>query len=293
SAFGHRWFLKLLLGTVSGARCNDVSGIVIRTDLTREDTVGGCVTPMANILPARLAGLPRVAAIIVPAAASPKPLPTASGPVRLGLGFVHFHRSPTKITAVQRRNRFIGFGSVGHFHETEAAGATGVTIRHKTHSFDGAVLLKNTPQFCFCCAVGKVAYVKILHCISSLCNSPAISIFPMTPLGSLSAESRRGRGLSRNARERASASERTAEIRRHASMIPQYFGTPGDSRIGKEAATSGNTVVSDTCSEAGVWPFGEAARYLGLPTRKAIACEGVAARISSQNLYICGSSVST
>src|SRR5690348_16642572 len=107
-------------------------------------------------------------------------------------------------------------------------------------------------------------------------------------------ESRGGKGRSRNARERASATERTAEIRRQASRMPQYFGTPFELRTESEAvASAGEAGMLAGMSELTECPSGEAARYSGLPTRNAVRCDGVAARMSSQNLYICGSSSST
>src|SRR5581483_1182968 len=191
-------------------------------------------------------GVPAI--VVSPAPPAAKSLPAASRPIRLGLRLVHFHWAAAKITAVQRRNGLIRLRGIRHLDEAEAASTTGLTVDHKTHPFDSPVLLEDVAQFRFCRAVRKIAYIKIFHCISSLCSASIVLTTPR--LGSPSAVSRRGKGLSRNARERASATERTAEMRRQASIIPQYFGTPTTSLTGKEGGNSGNTATGGISREA-------------------------------------------
>src|SRR5205085_6154946 len=145
-------------------------------------------------------------------------------------GFLHVHRPSTQIAAVQSGNRLVGFCGVDHLDEPETAGPSRITIGHNADSFYRAVFLENGSQFRLGCAVGKVAHVKVLHCISSLYSSTSISDCAAMRLGSVPAESRGGKGLSRNALVRASARDRTAEIRRHASRIPQYFDPPRELR---------------------------------------------------------------
>src|SRR5258708_5648567 len=95
---------------------------------------------------------------------------------------------------------------------------------------------------------------------------------------------REGRGISRIARERASLTERTLEIRLQASRIPQRCSDEVAEAFASRAATSSLWRESASAS-AGDWSeWGVAARYSGPPTKKAIRCGGFALRISVQNL---------
>src|SRR5437016_2204302 len=125
----------------------------------------------------------------------------------------------------------------------------------------------------------------ILHCISSFCNSGRIGDSAGAGLEYRASTSRGGDGRFRIAIERAADADRTAEIRREASRIPQRRGGP------PEISALGAVLISSW----GAWPsllwiddppfaFGESARYSGLPTRNASCCGGVALRMSSQNL---------
>src|ERR1700677_3027046 len=94
---------------------------------------------------------------------------------------------------------------------------------------------------------------------------------------------RDGRGASRFARERASLTERTEEIRLHASRIPQRCEACCDVWASK-AATISLLRRSVSASVAAASECGATERYSGPPTKKAILCGGFALRISVQNL---------
>ena len=99
--------------------------------------------------------------------------------------------------------------------------------------------------------------------------------------------SRVGAGLSRIACERAWDIERTEEILREASRIPQRCGRLAATTGGSIALTSsGRTESQLSVTEEAPLACGERARYSGSPTRKASCWGGVALRTSSQNLSL-------
>src|ERR1700758_5504185 len=171
-------------------------------------------------LPARLTALARVAA--VPPPPSPPPPPTKSWwPFRaicFRLSFVDGQCAPAEFSSVQRCNGLIRCSSIGHLHESETARAARLPVRDQGDFFYGAVGLENVAELRFRGAVGQIADIKILHCISSLNKSSKVgAVF----LGGRPSKSRGGAGLSCIARERAVQAARTAEILRDASRIPQ------------------------------------------------------------------------
>src|ERR1017187_166694 len=103
-------------------------------------------------------------------------------------------------------------------------------------------------------------------------------------------ESRGGAGRLRMALDRASETERTAEIRRQASRIPQRCEGVFDKVAVSAVFTSFQTPGSLSSTGIGEnWlrsesRLGAMARYSGLPTKNMTCCGGVALRMSSQNL---------
>jgi hypothetical protein len=91
--------------------------IILRVNLKRAQQVLP-FKPAAlwGLLPARFAGLARVAGIIVPASAS-----TATAAIDFWPRFVYGQRTPARILAIQAGNGFFRFIVVRHFHETKAA----------------------------------------------------------------------------------------------------------------------------------------------------------------------------
>jgi hypothetical protein len=64
----------------------------------------------------------------------------------LGTGFVDVERSPTHLGTVQGGDRFVSFFCIRHFHETEAARASGVTISHDADPVYLPMRLEHLPQ---------------------------------------------------------------------------------------------------------------------------------------------------
>jgi hypothetical protein len=97
-------------------------------------------------------------------------------------------------------------------------------------------------------------------------------------------ESRAGAGRFRIALDRASDTDRTAEIRRQASRIPQRCAVRSKGLAASAAFTSLQSAgSSSSCADCSGPELGEVARYSGLPTRNMICWGGVALRTSSQN----------
>src|SRR5215467_10596018 len=124
-------------------------------------------------LPARFAGLPWVAAIIVAPTASStaKPVASAPGAFRFRFGLVDGQRSPTQICAVERGDGLVGFTGIGHFHKTKATRPTCIPVGHQCDPFDASVCLEEVSQLGFGCAVGQIPNVKVLHRNSSFSKS--------------------------------------------------------------------------------------------------------------------------
>src|SRR5579864_4692042 len=180
------------------------------------------------LLPAGFTRLACVAPVIVAPASTTPPTESRATlrPFGLGLCLVHLHGASTQIATVQRDDGFVGFAGVRHLDEREAACAAGLAVGYDAYFLDIAMFLKHGAQFRLRRGVGQVAYIKILHCSSSLGSSASLSAAGSLASAtmrvfSLAAASRGGNGRSRKARVRASATERTAEIRRQASRIPQ------------------------------------------------------------------------
>lgn len=63
--------------------------------------------------------------------------------------FVHFEAATTEIVAIQRGDGFAAGVIILHFHETEAAGATGLAIEKNRAIHHFAVLAEEFTDFCF------------------------------------------------------------------------------------------------------------------------------------------------
>src|SRR5260370_34033797 len=127
--------------------------------------------------------------------------------------------------------------------------------------------------------------VKVHHGVSAICNSGSVAVSSAGRLNRGASGSRSGAGLSRLALERASDTDRTAEIRRQASRIPQRWGNPPEMSAESAALTSPQRAGSlSFWAGAASSALGEPAMYSGLPTRNASGCRGMAPRMSSQNL---------
>jgi heme/copper-type cytochrome/quinol oxidase subunit 3 len=70
----------------------------------------------------------------------------ASTTLYLGTGFVDIERSPTHLSSVQGGDRFVSFFCIRHFHETESARASGVTIGHDADPVYLPMRLEHLPQ---------------------------------------------------------------------------------------------------------------------------------------------------
>src|SRR6185437_11002841 len=80
----------------------------------------------ANSLPARLARLPGVAAIIITVTttattAAPESLATRLRTISLRLSFIDGQSAAAEFGTVQCRNCFVGFSGIGHLYKREAA----------------------------------------------------------------------------------------------------------------------------------------------------------------------------
>src|ERR1700691_3659792 len=175
-------------------------------------------------LPARFPWLSRVSLIIIapPSAAAPPPAKllsttpttTAPGTIRLGLRFVDLQRASAQFRSVQRRNRFIRFGGIRHFHKSKSPGASGFPVSYDADFFHRTMSFENGSQLGLGCAVGQITYIQILHCSSSLSKSSKLRDSAAARLTSLVSSSRGGMGRSCVALLRACDNDRTAEIRR-------------------------------------------------------------------------------
>ena len=211
--------------------------------------------------------------------------PTTSWTVRLGLRFVNLQRASAQFRSIQSRDRFVSFGGIRHFHETETACSARLPVGHNADFFHRTVRLENRSQFRLGCAVGQITYVKVLHCSSSLSKSSKVRDSAAARLVSRVSNSRGGAGLSCIAFVRAWDIERTAEIRRDASRIPHRCDTSPRRSAASAALMSSRAPASLLRRTSGTASaFGAAARYPGFPTKNEICCGGVALRMSSQNL---------
>src|SRR2546423_11188733 len=109
--------------------------------------------------------------IAVPASTTATKALSGLRTVGFRLSFVDRQGAATEIGPVQRGDRCISFAGVGHLDKSETPRAAGFAVGHKADFFNCAMRLENSAQFAFGCAVGQIAHVKVLHCISSLNRS--------------------------------------------------------------------------------------------------------------------------
>src|SRR5215468_3198266 len=103
--------------------------------------------------------------------------------------------------------------------EPEPTRAARIPIGHECDLFHRAMCLEDISQLRFGCAVGQIPNAKVLHRNSSLSKSSRL-VGVAVGFDGRPSESRGGAGA-RIAWVRAMDAERTAEIRREASRIPQ------------------------------------------------------------------------
>src|SRR5579864_3027632 len=211
-------------------------------------------------LPARLAAFARLAAVAsATSAAAAKSLAAAAAlwTIGLRLGFVDGQCPSTEFGSVERGNGLVRRRGIGHLHESETARAARLPVGDQGDFFYGAVRLEHIAQFGLGRAVGQIADIQILHCISSLSKSSKVgaAFFDGRP-----SKSRGGAGLSCIARERAVQAARTAEILRDASRMPQRWLR--SFRLTESAALMSAAIEwsFDLCRSNGSSSVGESAR---------------------------------
>jgi hypothetical protein len=106
-------------------------------------------------LPARSAASTAATATSAAAAAT-----AATAPLRAGPSFVDHQRTPTKVGAIQGRNRLLGLIGISHLDERETAGLSSVTISYQVNGSHFAVHRERIANLIFVSRKGKVAYVK-------------------------------------------------------------------------------------------------------------------------------------
>jgi hypothetical protein len=86
-------------------------------------------------------------------------------------GLVDGQGSSAQIGPVERRNRFVSLAGIGHFDESETAGAARIPVGHESNFLHRAMGLEQISQLGFGGAVGEVSNVQVLHRNSSLNKS--------------------------------------------------------------------------------------------------------------------------
>jgi hypothetical protein len=81
---------------------------------------------------------------------------TAAAGALTRLGLVDLQAATFEVGAVQRRHCAGGIG-IGHFHEAEAAGTTGLTIGDQRDLLDRTMLLEQGADRLFSCREGKIS----------------------------------------------------------------------------------------------------------------------------------------
>jgi hypothetical protein len=177
-------------------------------------------------LPAGFPGLACMALVVVAStpstatAAATKALSAATPwPVSFRLGFVDGQGASPEFGPIQCGDGFFGFAGIGHLHKPETSRPASFAIGYDAHLFHVSMSLEDGAQLGFGCTVGQIANVKVFH-ISSFWTADGRD-HSAERLAKRVSISRVGDGLSRIAFERAWDRERTAEIRRDASRIPQ------------------------------------------------------------------------
>src|SRR5437879_865051 len=151
-----------------------LAGDITPAILPAGSPVVSCTFHHTADLPARLAAFARLAAIASAssaASASAKSLAAALWTIGLWLGFVDSQRPSTQFSSVERGNGLVRRRGIGHLHESETARAARLPAGNECDFFYRAVRLEHIAQFGLGRAVGQIADIQILHCISSLSTS--------------------------------------------------------------------------------------------------------------------------
>jgi hypothetical protein len=91
-------------------------------------------------LPARFARLPWMAAMVVATAASAsKTIASASRAIGLRFCLVDGQGSSAQISSVERRDRFVSFGGIGHFDKSETTGLARFPVGHESDFLNWSV----------------------------------------------------------------------------------------------------------------------------------------------------------
>src|ERR1700680_1529598 len=130
------------------------------------------------VLPARLARLARrFAIILVGEASAPAASATTAGVAAAafwpaaffpGARFVYLQVAPANLFAVETGDGFGGFGVIGHFHESKAAGPAGLAVGGNVNACDLAERLEERTQVALGGLETHVANKQILHSLSLL-----------------------------------------------------------------------------------------------------------------------------
>src|SRR5271167_3858255 len=120
------------------------------------------LAPATTIATARASA---VATISAAPAATTRTTRAAAG-FGFGPSFIYFQVTSANIFAVEGCDCFGRFGVVGHFHESEAACATGFAVGGHVHTRELAEGLKQRTKIFRCGLKAHVAYEQIFHCDS-------------------------------------------------------------------------------------------------------------------------------
>src|ERR1035437_583009 len=99
-----------------------------------------------------------------PPEASPTPAPAA---LALGPGLVDVELSAAHIAPVESRNGLVRRGGIRHFHECEAAGASGIPVGDQVDALHCPISFKQRPNCRFRRREIQIAYKNVLHVVSS------------------------------------------------------------------------------------------------------------------------------
>jgi hypothetical protein len=116
-------------------------------------------------LPAGLAPLPGSAAAFATEASSSAR--AAPAPFALGPGLVDVELSAAHIGPVESRNGAVRRGGIRHFHECEAAGASGIPVGDQVDTLDCSMSFKQRPNCRFRRREIQIAYKDVFHVVSS------------------------------------------------------------------------------------------------------------------------------
>jgi hypothetical protein len=115
-----------------------------------------CLGNEAQCLVAATAAATTTAATAVAAAVAAAATTTAAAAALTRLGLVDLQATTLKVGAVQRRHGAGGIG-IGHFHEAEAPGTTGLTIGDQSDLLDRSMLLEQGADRLFSGREGKIS----------------------------------------------------------------------------------------------------------------------------------------